>query len=405
MSLGAETQPKTRLGGVSGVGLCYTRPGFNPTLIINPRSTISRRCCVIAFKSVAHRKRMRKILVVFGLLVCLFGSALADTLYLKNGSVLKGRFIGFENNQFVFELDNGRRLNFRPAEVTRLVIEREPDRRDDRYPVPPRGGSGGSGNTGGGNTGTGWEPLPAFDVRLEEKWYRTSLEVRRGQRIRVEASGTIYLDGRTQSGPDGVNRRDQDAPLPDENDGALIAAIGQDPNSPPILIGRSREFVADADGPLYFTVNHWETRDARGQYRVNVSVDRNSGSRPTQGREKTITISATQPWTDTGIDVEPGMTFEFLADGEIEIGNRRRAGADGDRDAQVSGSRYPIQDEGVGALIAKIRYRDGRDSNFVFIGDRGNAQVDQGEYGRLFLGINDDYFRDNNGSFRVTIRW
>jgi hypothetical protein len=56
-------------------------------------------------------------------------------------------------------------------------------------------------------------------------------------------------------------------------------------------------------------------------------------------------------------------------------------------------------------LIGKIRYRDGRDSNFVFIGSRGAPASEPNEYGRLFLGINDDYFRDNTGSYRVTIRW
>jgi len=56
-------------------------------------------------------------------------------------------------------------------------------------------------------------------------------------------------------------------------------------------------------------------------------------------------------------------------------------------------------------LITKIRYRDGRDSNLLFVGAQGGATTDPGEYGRLFLGINDDYLRDNKGSFKVVIRW
>lgn len=353
---------------------------------------------------------MRKIFVAIGLLVWLAGAAWADTLYLKNGSVLKGRFIGFENNQFIFELDNGRRLTFRPTEVSRLVLDHAPNNPnpDDRPPVPSR--------PGGGNTG-GWETLPAFDVRLENQWTRSPVQVVRGQRVRVTATGTIYLEGRTSTGPEGLSgRRDQDAPLPTENDGALIAAIGQDPNSPAFLIGRSREFVAESDGLLYFTVNHWETRDARGQFRVNVSVDRRSGGigdggsgtgpgGAGQGREKTVTVYANREWTDTGIDVEPGMTFEITASGEVQIGNRRRVMPNGDRNASGSSSRYPMPDEGAGGLIAKIRYRDGRDSNYLFVGERNQATAEPNEYGRLFLGINDDNFRDNSGSFTVRIRW
>lgn len=354
---------------------------------------------------------MRKIIAVFTLAAMLALTALADTLYLKNGSVLKGTFVGFENGQFIFEISNGNRLKFRPTEVSRLVMERDvaDNTNPDTRPGPPTRDPNPS--TGGAR----WENFQAFDVKLEEQWIRTPIQVTRGQRVRVEATGTVTLEGRTQTGPDGINgRRDQDAPLPNQNDGALIAAISQDPNSPPFLIGRSREFVAENEGVLYFTVNHWETNNARGAFRVTVSVDRNSGgivgggnnpTQPTQGREKTVTVSATQPWTDTGIDVEPNMTFEIIAEGEIEISSRTYARPEGNPNANVRTSTYPMQDQGVGALIGKIRYRDGRDSNLVLIGQRGTPATEAGEYGRLFLGINDDYFRDNKGQFTVKIRW
>src|ERR1051326_4817334 len=101
---------------------------------------------------------MRRILVVAALAVLLVSVALADTLYLKNGSVLKGTFVGFENNQFIFELANGNRLKFRPTEVDRLVMERDaagsvgapvpgPPTTPSRDPYPLGGGAGGA--TGG----------------------------------------------------------------------------------------------------------------------------------------------------------------------------------------------------------------------------------------------------------------
>jgi len=344
---------------------------------------------------------MRKIIAVLLMTVLTACAAFADVLYLKNGSVLHGSFVGYENGKFIFET-GGNRLEFRPDQISRLVVER----RDDRY--PPRD-PGDTPSSPGGR----WEPAAPFDVRLEEQWYRSQIRVERGQRVRVEASGTIYLEGRTATGPEGLQgRRDPDSPMPQQNDGALIAAVGQDQNLPSIFIGRSREFTADHDGLLYFTVNHWETRDSRGAFRVNVAVDRSggggetgSGSRPGQAREKTVTVYANQPWTDTGIEVEPNTTYTITAEGTIEIGNRTRSNPDGNRNANVSSSNYPINDAGVGALIGKIRYRDGRDSNYVFIGSRSTPTSEPNEYGRLFLGINDDYFRDNNGSYRVTIRW
>ncbi len=371
-----------------------------------------------------EQNAMRNILGMIALTALLTGATLADVLYLKTGSTIKGTFVGFENNQFVFQRTDGTVVRYRPTEVDRVVMEREV-LGSTGAPVPSRPGPPSRSSTNPNpNTnlpstgGARWESSPAFDVRLEDQWARTAITVKRGQRIRAEATGTVTLEGRTQTGPDGVNgRRDQDAPLPDENDGALIAAVGQDQNSRPVLVGRSREFVAEDDGVLYFTVNHWETRDARGAFRVTVSVDRNSGggfssagtggntSRPGQGKEKIITVSALQLWTDTGIDVEPNMTFEVTADGEIEISSRTFSSPDGNRDANVRASTYPVQNEGVGALIGKIRYRDGRDSNAVLVGSHGTPATEAGEYGRLYLGINDDYFKDNKGQYRVIIRW
>jgi hypothetical protein len=99
------------------------------------------------------------------------------------------------------------------------------------------------------------------------------------------------------------------------------------------------------------------------------------------------------------------MTFEIFAEGEIEVGNRYRSTPDGNREAGTRDANYPLQSEGIGALIGKIRYRDGRDSNYVFVGSRGTPTSEPNEYGRLFLGINDDNFRDNRGSYTVRIRW
>jgi hypothetical protein len=125
----------------------------------------------------------------------------------------------------------------------------------------------------------------------------------------------------------------------------------------------------------------------------------------TQGREKTVTVYANQAWTDTGIDLEPNMTVEIVAEGQIEFGVGRHAGPDGDRSGSLNTSSFPVQSAGVGAVISKIRYRDGRDSNIVFIGSRNRANTEQDEYGRLLIGVNDDNYRDNTGSYQVTIRW
>jgi hypothetical protein len=367
---------------------------------------------------------MRKIVAAVILTVLMAGASLADVLYLKDGSVLKGAFVGYENGKFIFET-GGNRLEFRPDQVLRLVVERDErlPSTERRPPIERRPSRDTSEPPS--SPGERRELIRTFDVKLEDQWFRSEIEVRSGQNVRVEATGTIYLGGRTATVPGGLpGRNDPDAPMPQENDGALLAAIGKDADSPPIFIGSSREFTADRDGILYFTINHGETRDARGSFRVNVIIDRGidgrggggsrpgqargetgGGSRTGQAREKTITVYANQPWIDTGIDVEPNMTFTITAEGSIELDSRNRSEPNGNSSAINSTSNYPMSDVAPGALIGKIRYRDGRDSNFVFIGSRGEPTTEPNEYGRLFLGINDDYFRDNTGSYRVTIRW
>ena len=331
-------------------------------------------------------KRAIKVILVTMMLVL---TGQADELYLRDGSVLQGRFMGYENGQFIFELEDGRERRFRPSEVLRLVME--------------RAGSGPAGKPSGR-----WEVRPAIEVRLAEQWIKTGIVLRRGNRLRVVASGTITLDGRTQTGPDGVNgRRDPDAPMPDENDGALIAIIGKEENAPEILIGRQRELTVEQDGELYFTVNHWQTQNTRGAFRVEVSLDQSASSsgneNPSARRVRTVTVNANQPWTDTGIDLTPNTSLEITAEGTIEIGNQITSDPNGNQNS--TRRRLPVPDFAHGALIARIRYRDGRYSNLVGVGAQGTPATEEGEYGRLFLGINDDNFADNRGSFTVRIRW
>ncbi len=221
------------------------------------------------------RKKLLLGVVIFTLLSV---TALADTLYLTNGSTLQGNFLRLENGQVFFQLttggdrDRGRVLRFTLKEVKSIVTDRDPDGTLSR----------GTSNIPTTKPTSTFETFPVVDVRLTNDWINSNVQVVQGQRVRIEASGTIALDGRDNSSPSGNNRRDPNAPLPDENDGALVASIGTDLSSPILLIGRSKEFVADRSGILYFTVNHWDTTNARGSYQVRVQTERTAGSPTTR---------------------------------------------------------------------------------------------------------------------------
>jgi hypothetical protein len=68
-------------------------------------------------------------------------------------------------------------------------------------------------------------------------------------------------------------------------------------------------------------------------------------------------------------------------------------------------ARLPLPNVPIRAVIARIRYPNDRYSNIVLVGLKVNPSPEAGGSRRLMLGINDDTFVDNSGSFRVTVRW
>jgi hypothetical protein len=126
----------------------------------------------------------------------------------------------------------------------------------------------------------------------------------------------------------------------------------------------------------------------------NASFD---GGVPRGMRERHVNVTAREPWTDTGIDIRPGQTFYLSASGEIRWGRERRDGPEGESGSPYNAGR-PLPDRPGAALIARIG------NDLMFIGSQsGPFRVRRG--GRLHLGINDDVFEDNTGSFRVTVSY
>jgi hypothetical protein len=168
---------------------------------------------------------------------------------------------------------------------------------------PTLGNSGGStatnntprsGNSGAGGVGAviGTNPpgssAPAggagdsrfFPVRIRVRadsaangWTDSGLMVRKGQRLRISASGRISLGQGRFSTPTGLPRvMDTDKLMRDEPTGALIAVVGDD-NDEFIFVGAGREFFATRDGRLFLGVNEGKLDDNTGTYDALVEVE------------------------------------------------------------------------------------------------------------------------------------
>jgi len=113
--------------------------------------------------------------------------------------------------------------------------------------------------------------------------------------------------------------------------------------------------------------------------------------------QRTVTVPATQPWADTGLNVRQGETIFLSPSGQIQFGPNAEhtAGPAGSTTGLIE-RRAPLPTTLAGALIGRVG--NGRPFG---IGDQASIQMPA--TGRLFLGINDVNFGDNNGSFAVTV--
>ncbi len=383
---------------------------------------------------------MRKIVLALLILLAAATVAAADTVYLRDGRSIRGTVLGYISGRVALRVDQqaqvsgpnntsrtvqaGEVIFLRPREIERIEID-------------------------GRSLDEARFLTSNVDVGLGPNWIDTGIDVRRGQRVQITSSGTIYV-GRTRITPSGLRTTDPNAPLPRAAEGVLIATIGTDPSAPIVEIGTSREFQADRDGRLYLTVNRGEYTDARGSFNAQVRREIEFGPRQTGNRrtnaeddddfdpfgagastpgqirrrtgagrgqagrpvsdtpveqERTVVVPGNSRGTDTGIELRQGDSVTFTATGNITAG--RRAGvvsADGGRVGFGSMvGTYPVPQAGVGALIGYIRLTNGQASQPFLVGSQSTltSPVD----GRLFLLINDDNYGDNSGQFDVVIRY
>jgi Ca2+-binding EF-hand superfamily protein len=112
-------------------------------------------------------------------------------------------------------------------------------------------------------------------VEAAREWVDSGIDVRSGDRISIDASGSVTLSNNPGdvANPAGSRsgRRADSAPLRNDPAGALIARIN---NGAPILVGNQRTWTATASGRLYLSVNDDFFQDNVGEYRATISIGR-----------------------------------------------------------------------------------------------------------------------------------
>lgn len=113
--------------------------------------------------------------------------------------------------------------------------------------------------------------------------------------------------------------------------------------------------------------------------------------------EREVIVDASRGWIDTGLDVRRGDTLSFQASGSVTLSTNPSDVADpaGSRTNRRAPS-LPLPGESAGALIARVG-----DGTPVMVG--GRQSITANTTGRLYLAVNDDFFDDNRGTYRVSI--
>ncbi|MEO8041558.1 MAG: LecA/PA-IL family lectin [Acidobacteriota bacterium] len=247
------------------------------------------------------------------LVVCFGIGAFADTIRLKDGSKVKGKIVSFSGGKFIVAVGDGsrrREMTLMAADIDSIDFDtpRSPasnvlasnrttssvpveDRRiaDDKPVAPPVEEED---QVVSVPTATQTTPSTtrkvsfAKPVELAVKvladntangWTNSGWVVKKGQRIRISATGQVSIGRGKSTGPSGLyDLEDNEKLLKSVPTGALIAVIGDD-NNEFIYIGAEREFTASRDGSLFLGLNEGNLNDNTGSFDVKIEISPDGG--------------------------------------------------------------------------------------------------------------------------------
>src|SRR5918993_2995504 len=184
---------------------------------------------------------MKKILLALLITLITVTAAAADTVYLRGGMSLRGTLLGFVNGRFAFQLSQSATLPVRSADRNTTSTQTTRTARiGEVIFIRPRDVE--RLEVDGRSLDEARYQTQTIDVALGPNWVDSGVDIRRGERVRIDATGTIYA-GRTRITPAGLSTTDPSAPLPRAAEGQLIGVIGNDFDAPIIEIGAGREFT------------------------------------------------------------------------------------------------------------------------------------------------------------------
>lgn len=277
------------------------------------------------------------------LVVCLGVTAFADTIWLKDGSRIKGKIVSFADGKFTVAIGQGarkRRMTFSVDEVQAIVFETPVD-----------------------NSTLATNTSPSRSTTNPDA---------RSQR------STTYPNTQSQRPTGYPNSQSQRSTTqrPAQTDTTVITDDGVEETSTSVnsSVKVTRPNSTPANPP---------TRKVTYAKPIELSV-------------KVHADNTANGWTNSGWVVKKGQRIRVSGTGEVSIGRGKTTGPSGLYD--LDDPQKLLKSVPTGALIAVI----GDDNNdFIYIGSEREFTATRD--GALFLGLNEGNLVDNSGSFEVKI--
>lgn len=254
----------------------------------------------ICFTEANMTKKVSRIFMALVLVLGLSVSIFADTIRLKNGSIIKGQVVGFKDQQFIVLITSSRgrqsQLNIFMEDVESIEFDSKGNSIsiDDNSSNSNTNSNTQANNNKPTNVNTTFPPttndnnnppknvgfIPIKTVKVladstNNGWTSSGYVVRKGQKIRITTSGRIGLGTGRYSSPGGLSTLpDKDKLMRNEATGGLIAVIGDD-NNDFIFIGARKEFRADRDGILFLGINEGNLDDNTGFFEAVIEIEDN----------------------------------------------------------------------------------------------------------------------------------
>ncbi len=214
--------------------------------------------------------------------------AFADTIRLKDGSIIKGKIVSFDGGKFTVVVGEGtraRQLSFNAGEVESISFDSTTSDGNSEQTNPinipqtssPTTNTTVSTNQTSNDSAPKPEPIKVNVKVLADNssngWTNSGWVVQKGQKIKIVGGGRVSLGNGRFATPSGVaSLPDTGKLMPNQATGALIAVVGDD-NNEFIFVGNSREFTATRDGALFLGVNEGNLDDNSGAFDVRIEID------------------------------------------------------------------------------------------------------------------------------------